>query len=143
MAYATKEENLTPNLQVSRAWQNLDGTYAPIVSTTPMAPGSTYGAINSPISTTGSQGIIGVPDVGKSIYITNLLVTNSNCSIGTRVDIRGGTQVIVSAYIAPEGGYSMSFPIGIKVGNGVGLNGICGTANAAVYISAAGFIGSF
>ena len=142
MAYKTKEIQLTSNLFVPTPYMNIGGAYCLVGANVPVAPLSTYGAVTSFVGT-GSTGVIGVPGDNQSIYLTNILVTNSNASLGTRVDIRGGDQTIYTGYAVPEGGWAQQFPCAIKVGNNVGLNAICATASAGVYISAAGFIGEF
>jgi hypothetical protein len=87
--------------------------------------------------------VIVAPGVGLFTYITQILVTNSNATVGTLVTIQteDGTG-LYAGYAAPAGGgFSVSFTVPIKmpVANKK-LQAICTTTGANVYVSASGYI---
>jgi len=86
--------------------------------------------------------VIVAPGVGLFTYITQILVTNSNATVGTLVTIQteDGTG-LYAGYAAPAGGgFSVSFTVPIKmpVANKK-LQAICTTTGANVYVSASGY----
>jgi hypothetical protein len=86
--------------------------------------------------------VIVAPGAGLFTYITQILVTNSNATVGTLVTIQteDGTG-LYAGYAAPAGGgFSVSFTVPIKmpVANKK-LQAICTTTGANVYVSASGY----
>ena len=87
--------------------------------------------------------IIVAPGAGLFTYITQVLVTNSSAAVGTLVTIQtqGGTG-LYAGYAAPAGGgFSVSFPVAIKMPVAdEKLQVVCDTTGANVYVSASGYI---
>ena len=74
-------------------------------------------------------------------YVTSLLVTNSDATVGTLVEIRDGTTTVLwRGYAAPAGGgFACTFPVPLKGTAATAINVYCMTASAEVYISGAGY----
>jgi hypothetical protein len=104
-------------------------------------PAQQVSGYNANISTTSPVDIIAaVP--AKTIYITQILVTNAHATVGTAVYVRDdlGTKVYVG-YAAPAGGgFSASFPTPLKMpAVGQKVQAVCVTSGADVYVSINGF----
>ena len=87
--------------------------------------------------------VIAAPGPGLFTYVTQILVTNANATIGTLVTIQtqGGIG-LYAGYAGPAGGgFSVSFPVAIKMPvDDEKLQVVCGTTGARVYVSASGYI---
>ena len=87
--------------------------------------------------------LIAAQAAGIRIYVTSLLVTNSDATVGSLVEIRDGTTTILwRGYAAPAGGgFACAFPVPLRGTAATALNVYCMTASAEVYVSASGYIG--
>jgi hypothetical protein len=78
----------------------------------------------------------------KTIYITQILVTNAHATVGTLVSIQDSLNVkVYVGYAAPAGGgFSISFPTPLKMPTaGQKVQAICVTSGADVQVSINGF----
>jgi hypothetical protein len=109
------------------------------------------GAVNSAcvtghtaaIADTNATAVIAAQGAGVKIYLTSLVVTNSDATVGTLVTIQDGADtpiVLCKGYAAPAGGgFAITFPTPPSTTANKALNAICGTTSAEVYVSAVGF----
>ena len=126
-----------------------------MVASTPVVLASDQSTLNvTQVERTGVSGftgaitgvaatdVIAAPGVGLFTYITQILVTNSHASVGTLVTIQteDGTGLYAGFAASAGGGFSVSFPVAIKmpVANKK-LQAICGTTGANVYVFASGY----
>lgn len=97
------------------------------------------GAITSAITTTNSTEVIAA-QTGYQTLVTDILVTNSHATVGTRVDILDGTTVKYTGYAKEAGG---GFAVQLKtplVGTvATAWNAKCATSGANVYVSLSGY----
>lgn len=99
------------------------------------------GATSDIVDTTSTQVIAGV--ASNNLYITNILVTNSHATVSTFVNLQdgsGGTTLYTGYALAAGGGFSVTFPVPLKVTTaGNGLFAACATTGSNVRVSATGF----
>jgi hypothetical protein len=74
-------------------------------------------------------------------YVTSLVVTNSDATVGTVVEIRDGTvTVMFRGYAAPAGGgFAIAFPTPLRGSAATAVNVYCITTSSEVYVSATGY----
>lgn len=96
------------------------------------------------ITDTSASQLIAAQAAGVRIYVTSLLVTNSDATVGTQVEIRDGTTTVLWAgYAAPlGGGFSCTFPVPLKGTAATALNAYCITTSSETRVSVAGYIGA-
>lgn len=100
------------------------------------------GTTASGIVNTSDRQIIAAQGGSLRIYVTSLLVTNAHASVGTVVNIKDGSTVIHRGYAAANGGgFSMTFPVALKLTANSALNAACVTTGSSVEVSAAGYKG--
>jgi len=98
--------------------------------------------LTTAITGTGATDVIIAPGAGLFNYITQILVTNSDATVGTLVTLQDDTGFpIYAGYAGPAGGgFSVSLPTPIKMPSAnTKLQAICSIA-ANVYVSASGYI---
>lgn len=96
------------------------------------------------ITDTAEHDLIAAQGAGVTIYVTDVLVTNSHATVGTLVTLKdntsGGLNIICQGYAAAAGGgFSHSFISARACGDNKKLIAICGTNGASVYISVSGY----
>jgi len=98
--------------------------------------------VTSAITDDTATSVISAPGAGVSIYLTSLLVTNSDADTGTVVNLTDGSggTVLWSGYAAKEGGgFACHFPAPIKLTAATALYTKCVTTGSTTIVSAAGF----
>lgn len=86
--------------------------------------------------------VVASPGVGYKLNITHILVTNSDATVGTMVNLTDGIAggVLLSGYAAEAGGgFSVSLPVPLTLTLATALYAICETNHANVRVSASGF----
>jgi hypothetical protein len=99
----------------------------------------------SVITDTTSTSVIAAQGAGVRTYVTSLLVTNSDATVGTAVAITDGSggTVLWRGYAAPAGGgFSVTFPVPLRTTANTALHAVCATTSAEVYVSASGYKGA-
>lgn len=129
-----------------------DGASAPATAATPLPvlpyslPANTVMGSTAKIEGTNATAIIAAQGVDTKIYLTTVIVTNSDASVGTLVTIQDGADtpvVLCQGYAAPAGGgFVATFPVPPATTANKALNAICGTTSAEVYVSAVGYKGA-
>ena len=98
--------------------------------------------VTSAITDDTATSVIAAPDSGIRIYLTSILVTNSDADTGTVVNLTDGSggTVLWSGYAAKEGGgFACHFPAPIKLTAATALYTKCVTTGSTTIVSAAGF----
>jgi len=98
--------------------------------------------VTSAITDDAATSVIAAPSSGICIYLTSLLVTNSDADTGTVVNITDGAagSTLWSGYAAKEGGgFACHFPAPIKLTAATALYAKCVTTGSTTIVSAAGF----
>jgi hypothetical protein len=98
--------------------------------------------VTSAITDTTATQVIAAQGSGVIIYLTSLLVTNSDADTGTVVNITDGNAgtVMWSGYAAKEGGgFAVTFPAPLKFTANTALYCACVTTGSTTIVSAAGF----
>jgi len=91
------------------------------------------------IETTDATNVI-VSDAGSGLryYVTDIMVTNSDATVGTLVTIQdtASTPVVLwQGYAAPAGGgFACHFGTPLKATANKHIQAVCGTASAEVYV---------
>lgn len=111
---------------------------------TPYAlPANIVQGCTAKIEDTNSTSIIAA-DGALRIYLTSIIVTNSDATVGTLVTIQDDNVTPVKlchGYCAPAGGgFALTFPVPPRTTAAKALCAICGTTSAEVYVSAVGFL---
>jgi hypothetical protein len=77
------------------------------------------------------------------IYLTTIVVTNSDATVGTLVTIQDEDDApLCRGYAASAGGgFSATFPVPPSTGANKALEVICGTTSAEVYVTVSGYKG--
>ena len=98
------------------------------------------GKTSAALTNTTAADVIAAPGAGIRLYITEITVTNSHATVGTKVEIRDGTTVkrIVDA-AALGGGASMTFPTPLRLTANTALTARNVTTGADVEVSASGY----
>lgn len=92
--------------------------------------------ITADITVTTDVNIGTAPGVNYFLNITNLLVTNSDATNGTFVNIKSGATTIWTGYAAANGGFSVNFDSTPLKGANNGIFAVaCETAVNAVRVS--------
>ena len=97
------------------------------------------------IEDTTATVVIAAPGAGASLYITDILVTNSDAEVGTLVSLTDGAagDTLYAGYVsdvadgAPS--FSVSLQTPLELTANTALYAKCGTTSAEVYVSASGF----
>lgn len=129
-----------------------DGAAAPVTGATPLPviphalPANTVMGNTAKIEGTDATAIIAAQGAGVKIYLTTIIVTNSDPTVGTLVTIQDGADtpvVLCQGYAAPAGGgFVATFPVPPSTTANKALNAKCATTSAEVYVSAVGFKGA-
>jgi hypothetical protein len=129
-----------------------DGATAPVTAATPLPvlpyalPASTVMGSTAKIEDTNATAIIAAQGEGVKIYLTTVIVTNSDATVGTLVKIQDGADtpvVLCQGYAAPAGGgFVATFPVPPATTANKALNAICVTTSAEVYVTAVGYKGA-
>lgn len=107
-------------------------------------PGLALQGNPSVITGTSSTEVVAAQGAGVRFYMTSLLVTNSDATVGTLVSITdgsGGTVLAQGYAAAGGGGFSITFPVPCRTTANTALHAVCGTTSAEVYVSAHGYSG--
>lgn len=130
-----------------------DGASAPATAATPLpvearlalASNTVFGS-TAKIEGTDATQIIAAQGVDTKIYLTTVIVTNSDATVGTLVKIQDDADtpvVLCQGYAAPAGGgFVATFPVPPSTTANKALDAVCGTTSAEVYVSAVGFKGA-
>lgn len=97
---------------------------------------------SSKIENTSVTNIIAAsPGPTLRYYVTDVLVTNGDATIGTLVTIRDSSGVVITTGFAAAngGGFSHSFRTHIPCSPGAHIEAVCETDSAEVYVSVAGY----
>ncbi len=98
--------------------------------------------VTTAITDTTATQVIAAQGSGVIIYLTSLLVTNSDADTGTVVNITDGNAgtVMWSGYAAKEGGgFAVTFPAPLKFTANTAVYCACVTTGSTTIVSAAGF----
>jgi hypothetical protein len=94
--------------------------------------------------TTAANVIAADSGAGVSYYVTDIMVTNGDATVGTLVTIQdsNGTPLVLwQGYAAAVGGgWSKTFATPVKATANCHIHVICGTTNAEVYACVSGFL---
>jgi hypothetical protein len=94
------------------------------------------------VADTTRTAVIAAQGAGIKLYITHILVTNKDATVGTVVNIESDTTTIYSGYAAPAGGgFSCTFPVPLVVAANKALNMSCVTTSSETIVSASGYKG--
>ena len=90
---------------------------------------------------TTAADLIAAQGAGIKIVVTSILVVNGHATVGTKVEIRDGTTVLMQGFAAPlGGGWSKDNPKGIlKSSANAAITGRCVTTGADVDIFVSGY----
>lgn len=110
-----------------------------------LGPDLCYGT-SGVMSTTGTATVLApTMTVGQRLYVTEVLVQNSSSGTATWVNLQEQTSgSILHTVYAPAsgGGAALHFPAPLRLpGTATALCAVCETANAAVRVSATGYVG--
>lgn len=95
------------------------------------------------ITDTTRTAVIAAQGAGVKLYITQILVTNSDATVGTVVNIEDDTTTIYSGYAAAAGGgFSCTFPVPLVITANKALNASCVTTSSETRVSASGYKGA-
>lgn len=130
-----------------------DGATAPVTAATPLPvearlalAANTVMGSTAKVETTDVTAVIAAQGEGVKIYLTTIMVTNSDATVGTLVTIQDGADtpvVLCKGYAAAAGGgFVATFPVPPATTANKALNVVCGTTSAEVYVSAVGFKGA-
>lgn len=94
------------------------------------------------VTDTTRTSIIAAQGAGVRLYITSLIVTNGDATVGTFVKIEDDTTVILQGYAAAAGGgFALTFPTPLRLTANKALQFECVTTSAEVTVTAVGYKG--
>lgn len=133
----TSDGTAVTNGQAVRAQADLNGKQIVL----PYAiPENSLSGVTAAITGTADTSVIAAQGAGIRIYVTQILVINSHTTTGTVVEIKDNTTVIYRGYAAPVGGgFSITFPVPLRLTANVALQAANITTAANVYVSASGY----
>lgn len=106
-------------------------------------PENFLSGVTSAITGTSDTSVIGAQGAGVRIYVTQILVTNSHATVGTVVNIKDNTTTIYTGYAAAlGGGFSITFPVPLRLAANVALQAANATTGSNTYVSASGYKGA-
>jgi hypothetical protein len=100
------------------------------------------GALPDIVDTTPVLLIAAPTGVNEEIYITTLLITNSNEDVSTVVKLTDGLngESKWRGNVGKEGGFALNFPAPLMFSPKTPVYVVCETADATVQVSVSGFI---
>ena len=99
--------------------------------------------VTAAITTTANTSVIAAQGAGVRIYVTQILVTNESSGIGTVVEIKDGTTVMYRGFAAKAGGgFSLTFPVPLRLTANTALQAANITTGSSTYVSASGYTGA-
>lgn len=105
-------------------------------------PETMVSGVTAVITGTARTELIAAQASGIRTYLTNILVTNAQATVGTFVAIEDNTTTVYVGYAAPAGGgFSVSLPVPLRGSANTAWNVSCLTAGAIVRVSASGYKG--
>lgn len=119
------------------AGTNNMGTVAPYAQPANFVSGAT-----ADITDTTATSVIAAQGAGVVIYLTSLMVTNSDADTGTVVKVTdgsGGTTMWRGYACEAGGGFAITFPVPLKFTANTAVYAVCETTGATVQVSAAGY----
>lgn len=129
-----------------------DGSAAAVTGATPLPviphalPANTLKGSTAKIEDTTATEIIAAQGESVKIYLTTIIVTNSDATVGTLVKIQDDADtpvVLCQGYAAPAGGgFVATFPVPPSTTANKALDAVCGTTSAEVYVTAVGYKGA-
>lgn len=98
--------------------------------------------VTADITDTTATSVIAAQGEGVVIYLTNLLITNNDATVGTVVKITDGSAGATKwrGYVAEDGGgFAITFPAPLAFTANTAVVAECETTAATVQVSASGF----
>ena len=93
--------------------------------------------------TTATNVIAADSGAGLKWYVTSIMVTNSDATVGTLVTVQddeGTPNVLWQGYAAAAGGgWAITFPVPVPTAADAHIHVVCGTTSAEVYCSVAAY----
>ena len=141
----TVEVNASGHVNISDGGGSItvDGLFFQAIQPVDQVEKTGVSGYTAAITGVAATDVIIAPGVGLFTYVTQILVTNSDATVGTLVTIQTSSGIgLYAGYAAPAGGgFSVSFPVAIKMPiDDEKLQAICTTTGANVYVSASGYI---
>lgn len=103
-------------------------------------PENFLSGVTAGITGTSNTSVIAAQGAGVRIYVTQLLVTNAHNTVNTVVEIKDNTTVIYRGFAAKGGGgFSLTFPVPLRLAANVALQAANITTGSETYVSASGY----